>query len=307
MSKKNRRSIKRSATGNLWRLCGMALFVSLLIPGCATPRSTATHVPLDLAGVFPGANAIPGWNISQKVETYNRDNLFNLVDGQADSFFAYNFQQVTTQRYTNAAGILLNVEVWQLAQPADAYGLFTQSRAGTPVTLGNDGDTDPGRRLAFWQDRYYVHVNANKAVPDAQLMTFAQAMVATLSSGGQHPALVDSLPSQGLIARGFIFFHQELSIQDEVWLGGNNILGLSLQTNGVAARYTLDGAPAHLLLVQYPDAGQAAPALAVLRQTTDIDLLAADAQGNTLAAVFGKASQAAATTLLQAALKGVTP
>ncbi len=39
------------------------------------------------------------------------------VDGQADAFFAYNFQQVATQRYQNAEGTLLNIEVWQLAQP----------------------------------------------------------------------------------------------------------------------------------------------------------------------------------------------
>ena len=290
----------------------MALLLALGLAACAiaTPAPTPAPTPPKPAAdsvVFPADLAIADWKISKPAQTYRADNLFDLVDGQADAFFAYNFQQVTTQRYQNSEGTLLNIEVWQLAQPADAYGLFTLNRAGAPVNMGSEGDTDPGRRLAFWQDRYYVHVNANKKVPDAEITAFAQAMSAALPTGGQRPALVDRLPAQGLAERGFIFFHQELSVQDQVWLGGTNILGLSPKTDGVAARYTLDGAPARLLLIQYPEADPASAALQALRKATDLDLIAADVKGATLGAVFGKASQAAAAELLQAALSGAKP
>ena len=90
-------------------------------------------------------------------------------------------------------------------------------------------------------------------------------------------------------------------------LGGTNILGLSRATNGVVARYTLDGAPAHLLLIQYPAPEPAATALPALRQAPDLGLLAADVRGPFLGAVFGKASPDAATALLKAALAGAQP
>ena len=96
-------------------------------------------------------------------------------------------------------------------------------------------------------------------------------------------------------------------MQNEVWLGGENILGLSPATNGVVARYTLDSTPAHLLLIQYPGSDQAAPAVQALRKAQDLELIAADTKGATLGAVFGKASPAAAATLLQAALAGAQP
>src|SRR5512133_3829082 len=114
MFKANRRSAKRLGASRLNVLWMTAMLLSLGIPGCSTRKTTADQAPLDLVRVFPAANFIPGWDISQKVEIYNRDHLFNLVDGQADSFFAYGFEKVAVQRYQNTAGVLLNAEIWQL-------------------------------------------------------------------------------------------------------------------------------------------------------------------------------------------------
>ena len=181
--------------------------------------------------------------------------------------------------------------------------LFRSNRAGTPAAVGNGGDTDPGRRLAFWKDRYFVSANATEDVPDADLTAFAQAIASALPSGGEQPALVGKLPAAGLAERGFIFFRQELSIQDRVWLGGENILGLNRDTSGVLAQYDLGGAPAQLLLVQYPDAKAASDGLAALKGGQVDDLVAADARNNLLGAVFGKVSAGPAKSLLERALQ----
>ena len=303
MSNANRHSIKQPNAGSLVSLWGIALFLSILIPGCTTLKSTASQAPLDLASVFPAANVIPGWDISQKVETYNRDNLFNLVDGQADSFFVYGFEQVAVQRYMDNAGTLLNAEIWELATPADAYGLFSAGRTGVPAAIGNEGDSDPGRRLAFWQNRTFVSLEAAQPVPDETLQTFAQAIAGTLPKGGERPVLVDRLPRSGLIERGTIFFHEEMSIQMEVWLGGENILGLSQETNGVVGRYKLGDIPARLMLIEYPTSSQAAQGLKALQGGSISDLVTSDARDKLLGAVFGKVDTAQAQTLLQEALK----
>jgi len=258
--------------------------------------------PISLTGVFPGADAICSWVPSGDVEIFNCENIFDLVDGQADAFFAYGFEQVAVRRYENAEGAVLHIEVWQLATPTDAYGLFTASIAGTPADIGNDGDADPGRRLAFWQDRYTVHVRARQELDDAELWGFAQAVSAALPEGGERPALVDRLPPDGLVERSGIFFHQEISIQDELWLGGENLLRLGPETDGVLARYDVSGAVVRLLLVQYPDAEAASAGLAAL-ETGQLDgLVTADARGNLLGAVFGEIDEAAAGTLLAEAL-----
>ena len=272
------------------------LLLALVSAGCGNKAPA-------LPAIFPGANAAGDWQPSGEVQTYNRDTIFDLVDGQADAFFAYGFEQVAVRSYQNAAGITLRVEAWQLATPADAYGLFTANRAGTPAAVGNGGDADPGRRLAFWKDRYFVSASATAAVPDADLTAFAQAVASALPSGGEPPAVVAKLPAAGLAERNFIFFHQELSIQDRLWLGGENILGLSHDTGGVVAQYDLGGTPAQLLLVQYPDAKAAAAGLAALKGGKVDDLVSADARNSVLGAVFGKVDAASANALLEKALQ----
>lgn len=303
--------------GRLTKPEALALRLGCLLMALLLVRCSQSELP-PLADVLPGADAFPGWTPAGAVEVFDRENLYDLVDGQAEAFFAYAFEQVVVQSYENAESVVLRIEVWQLATPADAYGLFTASIAGTPVSIGpstrsgqpNDGDADPGRRLAFWQDRYYVQVRARQTLPDAELRGFAEAVSAVLPAGGERPALMDRLPPDGLVERSALFFHQEISIQDEVWLGGENLLGLGPETDGVLARYDMGGGMARLLLVQYPNAEAAAAGLAALEsdqaepeQSQRVSgLVAADARDNLLAAVFGEIDEAAASTLLARAL-----
>jgi hypothetical protein len=252
---------------------------------------------------LPKEGALAGWQPLTEAAAYTRDNLFNLVDGQADTFFAYGFEQVVTRRYQNASGIFVNVEIWQLATSADAYGLFHGGRAGQPAKIGAEGDADPGRRLAFWQDRYFANVSASGSISDDVLRDIANGIAAQLPAGGAAPNIVSRLPAENIVEGSLLFFHEEISIQNELWLGGSNLLGLSPQTNGALARYTLNGATTRLLLVEYSTSAQAGDALKAL-QTGDVsDLLAAQVKGNYLAAAFGKTEAAQAQHLVEQALK----
>jgi hypothetical protein len=280
----------------------VALLLALLLVGCGG-KPAALSADRRRPEAFPGADAVPGWTPVGDAETFDSENLYDLVNGQAESFFAYGFEQVAVRHYENAEGTNLDVEVWQLATPADAYGLFTAQRAGTPAIIGNDGDGDPGRRLAFWQDRYVAHVRARQEVDSADLQALAEAVSAALPSGGERPGLMDHLPPDELVARSAIFFHEEISIQGDLWLGGENLLGLSPETDGVLARYDVGGVVAHLLLVQYPDAEAASTGLAALESSQVGGLVTVDARDTLLGAVFGEVDEASGDTLLGQALQ----
>src|SRR5512133_1212433 len=127
---------------NAGRCVAAALALILVLTACQPSAPVATPVPMDT--ILPAGGSISGWDSPDALKIYNQENLYNLVDGQADAFFAYGFEQVTVQRYQNATGARLNVEIWQLANPADAYGLFHSGVAGQPVSIGVEGDSDPG-------------------------------------------------------------------------------------------------------------------------------------------------------------------
>ena len=274
----------------------IGLLPAVLSAGCAALSATSTPESI-LETAFPGE--ITGWTPAEEARLYNSENLFDLVNGQADAFFVYGFEQTAMRTYTNADGNRLYVQIWQLTTPADAYGLFTLGRSGSPAAIGNEGDAEPGRRLSFWQDRYTAHVSTRQDVDDALLWDFAQAVVDALPQGGEQPPLIDRLPQTGLKKeRDFIFFHEELSIQDRIWLGGENILGLSQDTNGVVASYEVADSPALLLLIEYPTPNQAAAGLEALQTAQVDDLVIVQAQDNLLAAVFGEVDDSVASTLV---------
>lgn len=274
------------------------LLLFLLLAGCNKNEGTL------LTDLFPGADAFPGWTPVGDVEVFDRESIYSLVDGQADFFFVYGFEQVAVRRYENVEGKRLDVEVWQLATPPDAYGLFSASVAGEPASVGraNDGDADPGRRLAFWQDRYFVSVHARQPLDNADLRDLAGALSEALPQGGERPALLERLPAEGSVECSAVFFHEELSIQDRLWLGGENLLGLGPDTDGVLAQYDVEGAVAHLLLVQYPGAGAASAGLAALKSGQVSGLASAGVRDNLLGAVLGDLDETAASTLLAEAL-----
>jgi hypothetical protein len=281
-----------------------ALGSILILTACHPSKSSApATTPLPINTLLPAGNSISGWDTPNAVLTYNRENLYNLVDGQADAFFAYGFEQVAVQRYQNVAGARLNVEIWQLANSADAYGLFHSGMAGQPASIGVEGDSDPGRRLALWQQRYFVSVTATEAIPDETLWTFAKEIAKRLPSGGEPPAIVKRLPAEGFVEGSALFFHEEISIQMEIWLGGKNILGLSQATNGIVARYAWGDQKVRLLLIEYPSASKAAQGLKALRGSEIKDIAASEADGALLAAVIGKVDADKAQALLKEALQ----
>lgn len=249
------------------------------------------------------ASGLPGtWMPQGDPELYDIENLYDLVDGQADAYFVYGFEQVAVRSFENASGDTLRVEIWRTATPADAYGLYSAYRSGTPVTIGNEGDSDPGRRLGFWQDRYNLRLFALQPVPDGELLAFAQVLANELPTGGDKPGLVSSLPVEGLDERSVLFFRDQLTLQDYLWLAGENLLGLGPTTEGVLARYQKDDAVLQLLLVRYPDAQASQARLAALQSMAPDDLLVADQHGDLLGAVFGVGDETSARSLLSQAL-----
>jgi hypothetical protein len=189
-----------------------------------------------------------------------------------------------------------------MATPADAFGLFTTYRGGTPVDVGNEGDVDPGRRLDFWQNRYTVRLFAPQPIAEEDLLAFAGELSAALPAGGEPPQIMDRVPQEKLVTRSPIFFHQEISIQDYLWLGGENLLGLSLETAGVLARYNTGTGTAYLMLVQYPDTASASAALEALQNSQMDNLVTMQTRDELLGAVFGSMGEADAQSLLAEAL-----
>ena len=289
--------------GHLGRWGRRAAVLDVLLTLSVIGVACAGGVADDPARSLPTDDVIPGWARQEAPRVFTRDDLYELVDGQAEAFFAYGLTHAALARYAGPQGTGLRIELFRLASPADAYGLFSTSLSGEPVALGAGGDADPGRRLAFWQERYYARLQTTRPVADEILLGFGRALAAALPVGDELPELVTRLPADGLHPRSARFFRQEISIQPWLWLGGTNLLGLSQETQGVLADYTLGGGTARLLWVRYPNAAAAEKAFRALQGSTIPHRVMAQMKEKELVAVFGEVGVEEAKELVNKVLR----
>jgi hypothetical protein len=103
-----------------------------------------------------------GWIKSEAMEIYNRQNLFDYIDGGAELYLAYDFKQLVVQKYIpqirdSLPEESITVEIWQMNSSADAYGVYSLDREGERVTIGQGGVYGDGF-LRFWKDVYFIKI-----------------------------------------------------------------------------------------------------------------------------------------------------
>jgi hypothetical protein len=275
----------------------------------AAPTATATPEPVEpiLApeAALPPAHVVAGWSLAEERRTYDPDTLYDFMNGAADLYFAYGFEMLAVGKYENDQGGQVRVEIYRTATDADAFGLFTYNSFGETIDLGVDGRWASGTGAAFWQRRTFVQVISRDQVEDAALQAFARAVGDALPVGGERPNVVAALPVEGQQPGSVRFFREQMALDNFLWLGTANVLGLGPDVEGALAEYVLDEQAASLLLVVFPDSKRAQDAQTGLEGAGTGNLVATAVQENALGAVLGQVDVESAISLLEKALGAI--
>jgi len=207
-----------------------------------------------------------GWRAADRGELYDKESIFSYIDGHAEVYLAYGMTGCLARRYTGPQGEAdITLDVFEMASPADAYGVFTYDRDGEEVDIGHDGLYRYGW-LSFWKGQYFVSVTAEAETPAsrAAVLELGRAAAALIDGDGALPPIVGELPPGGLDASSVRFLHSQQILDTHLYLGEGEVLGLAPDTPVALARYLRDGRSAHLLLVDYPDQGRAERAAAAI-------------------------------------------
>ncbi len=208
---------------------------------------------------------IAGWTRGDPAVSYDRETIFDYIDGAGEVYRSYAFSHVLVAVYAGPDGPDITVELFDMGNPADAYGVFSYAREREESGLGGGFDI-VGRVLCFWQDRYYVCVASEERTEDSNrlLMEIAHAVSERLPPASNPPELLTLLPGAGRVAFSERFFHLHPSLNYHYYLARENILNLGPETDAVLARYAPGST--YLLLVEYPDASDAAAAASSFKQ-----------------------------------------
>jgi hypothetical protein len=216
---------------------------SAVLHGCGDRQPDRTAV-IDLL-----PTQIDSWTRGDPAASYDRETIFEYINGAGEVYRSYAFDQVVVAVYNSAQGPEITVELFDMGNPADAYGVFSYAREQEETGIGG-GYEQKGRVLCFWQDRYYTCIAAEERSDDSDraLLVFARAISERLP-----PPFSER------------FFHLHQSLNYHYYLARENILQLSDETDAVLARYTPGST--YLLLVRYGDENDAAAAASSFRQS----------------------------------------
>jgi hypothetical protein len=89
---------------------------------------------MDQAISLPGE--VEGWKWDGIEMKYNSKTLSDYIDGAAELFLAFGFQNLTACRYEKANQPPITIELYEMGSSEDAYGVFSFDRQDEAVGIG---------------------------------------------------------------------------------------------------------------------------------------------------------------------------
>jgi len=194
----------------------------------AVEISSAASGPGGESSLFP---EIKGWKQTGGILTFSPRKLYDYIDGAADLYLTYEFQELKVAEYQNEKKGSVTVEVYQHKTPTQAFGIYSQERLGNAdfLDIGAQGFIEKDI-LIFTQANYYVKINS--ADPGAEdekvLLAFAKGVAKNLGPKGSLPTVLSSFPEEGKKKNSEKFI-------------AKNFLGYSFFLSGFMADYDLSG------------------------------------------------------------------
>lgn len=197
--------------------------------------------------LLPEEGRVEGWKADGDVLFYSADDLWEYINGSAETFLMYDFTCVAVKHYANDSGSEIKVEIYEHGSPLMAFGIFSQYRSpeARSFGFGNESFGDD-YTLHFWKGRYYIKVYAYDEGPGVAeaMKEFAEAVDAGIVEAGSIPEEVSIFPAEGLVA-GSVTYVTE------------GVMGSGKLPPAFAASYG-EGAAAKIYLFTLDDAAKAA-------------------------------------------------
>ena len=143
---------------------------------------------------------ITGWKQSGEIQTFSPKDLYEYIDGAADLYLSYDFQELKVAEYQNEKKASVIIEVYRHKTPIYAFGIYSQERLSDAnfLDIGAQGYSEKDI-LNFVAGNCYVKINSFKTGPEEQevLLTFAKKVVGNLGEKGSLPSILSSFPEEG--------------------------------------------------------------------------------------------------------------
>jgi hypothetical protein len=196
------------------------------------------------------------WKWDGKELKYNSKALFGYMDGAAELYLAYGFENLTVRRFEKSGRPPILVELYEMASSEDAFGVFSFEHQDEDVGIGQ-GSEFGGGLLRFWKGKYFasIYAEGEGAEVESGILDMGRAAASSISSTGPEPKLVGFIPGKdlGLVDKSVRYLKSHVLLNQRFFIAHQNILNLNRKAEAVLAQYLRDKEKVQLLLIRYPD------------------------------------------------------
>jgi len=188
--------------------------------------------------------------------SYDKETIFEYMNGAGEVFLSFAYEQMFVRQFSNPENLNeeLTVEIYDMGNPSDAFGIFTRFRSGEDAGIGHTSSYLTGN-LSFWKDRYFVIVFVLMETEESKkdIFEFSRSIAEKIEEEGELPAVVSILPPDNLIEDSVKFFHLHTDLNRHYFVSDENIFNLDKSVDSVIAIYRQDGNYTYLLINKYLD------------------------------------------------------
>ena len=197
----------------------LMVLVFLLVLGAA---SMAAAQPEPVKVPVPS-----GWTAFDEEYRYDRENLWEYINGAAELFLSYGFRELIVLDVEKGDSGL-TVCVYDMGTPLDAFGIFDREKPADGKHLSDIGALailQPPYRGLLLKDRFYVKVEiGGGAVSEEELSSILGEVASGLPGVDGLPAQLEALPETDRVPGSVAF-------------AGRDFLGVADLSNCLHAKY----------------------------------------------------------------------
>jgi len=208
---------------------------------------------------------VQGWRAIGDPSPYNPKTIFQYMDGAAELYLAFNFRELITVRLEKHDRPSIIVEIYEMASPEDAYGVFAFEQQDPEAKIGQ-GSEFGGGLLRFWKGHTFVTIFGEEPGQEieAAILILGRRIAETIPDTGNPPQILTYLPDTALTftKKDAWFLRSHIHLNQRFFIARANILMLTPDVEAALARYDTKDGKIHILLVHYPSTDKAIAALA---------------------------------------------
>lgn len=142
---------------------------------------------------------LQGYKRITNYPVYKPDNLFDFINGAADTYLSYGFEELQVAEYQKGRN-LIKLEIYRHKDITQAFGIYSSERSSSFrfINIGSQGYKVEGT-LNFFKGNHYVKIRTSSKSEKVlqNLQTLALKVSDMLPGEAAMPGILNDFPDQG--------------------------------------------------------------------------------------------------------------